>query len=105
MGKDVARAIVLALLQENEGEDPKSAGTFDVFNVCTGNSITVNTLAEQVKRSVASRSKITHLDPREGDIRESSCDPGGAAKGFGFVSAVSQESGMEKTASWFQSLN
>ena len=50
-----------------------------------------------------SRSQITHLDPREGDVRASSCNPNGAENGIGFVSAVSQESGLEKTSKWFRS--
>jgi UDP-glucose 4-epimerase len=116
--KDVARAIVLALLQENnehdevnntdteEGvEDERKSGdeaTFNVYNVCTGKSITINTLAERVRQSMKSTSTIKHLDPREGDIRESSCNPTGAEDGIGFRSAVSQESGLEKTAAWFR---
>jgi len=96
--KDVARAIVLALLQEGKGED----ATFAVYNVCTGKSITINTLAEQVRGSMKSDSKISHLDPRDGDIRESSCNPNGAKGGIGFVAAVPQEEGLEKTASWFR---
>lgn len=95
--KDVARAIVLALLQDVKGD-----ASFDVYNVCTGKSITINTLAGQVKQSMDSNSKITHLDPREGDIRESSCNPKGASDGILFKSAVSQEVGLEKTAAWFR---
>mmetsp|Transcript_36091 Transcript_36091/g.66149 ORF Transcript_36091/g.66149 Transcript_36091/m.66149 type:complete len:497 (+) Transcript_36091:188-1678(+) len=100
--KDVARAIVLALLQEQGGNNAKSDATFAVYNVCTGKTITINTLAEQVKQSMQSRSKITHVDPREGDIRASSCNPNGVKDGIGFVSAVSQEGGLEKTAKWFR---
>ncbi|KAL7555286.1 hypothetical protein ACHAWF_018942 [Thalassiosira exigua] len=95
--KDVARAIVLALLQE--GDAPPS---FAVYNVCTGRSITINTLAEEVKRSMGSQSEIIHLDPRDGDIRESSCNPIGARGGIGFQAAVSKGGGLEKTADWFR---
>lgn len=95
--KDVARAIVLSLLKEVDSE-----ATFNVFNVCTGKTITINTLAEHVKKSMDSDSKITHLDPRDGDIRASSCNPNGAKGGIGFVSAVSQEGGLEKTSNWFR---
>lgn len=106
--KDVARAIVLACLQEEgknyavkeEGGDSKAS--FAVYNVCTGKSITINTLANQIKTSMDSTSEITHLDPRDGDIRESSCNPNAAKSGIGFVSAVSQEGGLEKTAGWFR---
>ena len=143
--KDVARAIVMALLQEEEDEgdeeekkeaemqgdskERKNLGnamsgtaeshsetshrqrsrrqrsqnaTFSVYNVCTGKSITINTLATLVKERMNSSSRITHLAPREGDIRESSCDPNGAKEGMGFQSAVSQEGGLEKTADWFK---
>jgi UDP-glucose 4-epimerase len=97
--KDVARAIVMALLQEKEAED----ASFSVYNVCTGKSITINTLAEQVKHSTESSSNITHLDPRDGDIRESSCNPNGAKNGMGFIAAMSQEGGLKKTTDWFRS--
>mmetsp|Transcript_4712 Transcript_4712/g.7585 ORF Transcript_4712/g.7585 Transcript_4712/m.7585 type:complete len:449 (-) Transcript_4712:265-1611(-) len=112
--KDVARAIVLALLQEedeevdtsfkemNEVDNGEENATFDVYNVCTGKTITINTLAEQVTQSMESNSQIIHLDPREGDIRDSSCNPNGVKNGIGFVAAVSQEVGLEKTATWFR---
>ncbi|KAL7515803.1 hypothetical protein ACHAWX_000878 [Stephanocyclus meneghinianus] len=100
--KDVARAVTMALLQEKDEKEPAS---FSVYNVCTGTSITINTLAEQVKQSMGSSSDIVHLDPREGDIRDSRCNPGGAVKGMGFVAAVSQEEGLEKTAGWFREVN
>ncbi len=115
--KDVARAIVMALLREDDddssrgrngsGTTPspdteKTQATFSVYNVCTGKSITINTLAGQVKKSMESSSRITHLAPRVGDIRESSCNPSGAKEGMGFVSAVTQEAGLEKTANWFR---
>ena len=95
--KDVARAIVMSLIQESSDE----RSTFDNFNVCTGRSITINALADQVKRKMHSSSQIKHLAPREGDIRESSCNEEKAAKHLDFTAAVSQEEGLEKTALWF----
>jgi len=96
--KDVARAIVMSLLQETA--DDKA--TFDNFNVCTGKSITINTLAAQVRQVMKSSSQIKHLDPRDGDIRDSKCNPEKAAKGMKFTSAMPQEEGLEKTAIWFR---
>jgi nucleoside-diphosphate-sugar epimerase len=66
--KDVARAIVLALLRkegrENDGTGGKgiptttkgggTVPTFDVYNVCTGVSITINELATRVMLSMGS---------------------------------------------------
>jgi len=96
--KDVARAIVMNLLKEPTNPN----ATFDVYNVCTGKSITINTLANQVKSKTKSKSKITHLDPRDGDIRDSRCNPTGGMEGVGFVSAVPLEVGLQKTVMWFQ---
>jgi len=95
--KDVARAIVMSLLQESTDDE----ATFDNFNVCTGKSITINTLANQVREKMKSSSQIKHLAPRDGDIRESSCNSEKAAKGLHFTSTVSQEDGLKKTAVWF----
>ena len=97
--KDVARAIVLSMLQEEKNDD---AASFNVYNVCTGKSITINTLATQIKTGMDSASKIMHLDPRDGDIRDSRCNPTAAKMGIGFVSAVNQEGGLVKTARWFK---
>lgn len=97
--KDVARAIVLALVQEREKNNDVK---FAVYNVCTGKSITINALAQQVKVSMNSKSRIKHMDPRGGDIRESSCNSSRAMDRIGFVAAVSLEAGLEKTASWFK---
>ena len=96
--KDVARAIVLSLLQEDDTSDDN----FNVYNVCTGTSITINTLAKRIKSIMKSTSKIIHTTPRVGDIRESECNPTLAKVGLGFEIVVSQESGLEKTADWFR---
>jgi UDP-glucose 4-epimerase len=98
--KDVARAIVLALLQEED--DTNDNNNFNIYNVCTGTSITINTLAKRIKSIMKSTSKIIHTTPRVGDIRESECNPTLAKVGLGFETVVSQESGLEKTADWFR---
>lgn len=97
--KDVARAVTMALLQEKGEREP---ATFSVYNVCTGKFITINELATQVKQSMESTSNIVHLEPRDGDIRDSRCNPGSAMSGMNFMAAVTQEGGLEKTAKWFR---
>lgn len=98
--KDVARAIVLALLQKED--DTNDNNNFNIYNVCTGTSITINTLAKRIKSIIKSTSKIIHTTPRVGDIRKSECNPTLAKVGLGFETVVSQESGLEKTADWFR---
>lgn len=97
--KDVARAIVSALLQEDDKNDK-----FNVYNVCTGTSITINTLSKLIKSIMKSSSKIIHVEPRVGDVRESECNPTLAKVGIGFETVISQENGIEKTVEWFRSL-
>lgn len=92
--KDVVRAILLAM--------KSSRCSFDVFNVCTGKTKTVQELATAVIDVFGGKSKIVNLPPREGDIRESSCDASKAAAGLGFRAEFEFEKGIRATRDWFQ---
>lgn len=95
--KDVVRAILLAM--------KSSRCTFDVFNVCTGKTKTVQELATTVIDVFGggqSSSKVVNLPPREGDIRESSCDASKAAAGLGFHADFDFERGLRATRDWFK---
>ena len=94
--KDVARAVVTALLLSSV-ELPG----FSVFNVCTGKSITVLELSSLVKDALQSSSPVLHLDPREGDIRESACNPSKLTQTIGFSARYSVKQGLLATARWF----
>ena len=71
--KDVARAIVLALLRDDENinknnvDNKEEEGVFNVYNVCSGTSITINTLAQRIKSIMKSSSNIVHVEPQNGD--------------------------------------
>ncbi len=112
--KDIACAIVLALLRKEGGEDDGGGGrgrafppvggggevpAFNVYNVCTGISITINELAARVKSSMGLSLSIVHADPSDGNICILRCNPSRARVGMGFKVALMQEMGLEKMVS------
>ncbi len=62
--KDVVRANALAL----------EYGDGQVFNVAMGKSVTVRELAENIIKLTESPSRILHVAPRAGDVRDSRAD-------------------------------
>ena len=127
--KDVARAIVTALLAGN--------CKFDVFNVCTGAETTIKDLAKTVVGQFKSASTVSNGPVRPGDIMKvrlichclpsttlnyclpsttlnyclPSTDPGHITKSvcnpkklntkLGFVAKVTVAEGLEHTRDWF----
>lgn len=91
--KDVARAIILAMKSQR--------CKFDAFNVCTGNTITVQQLANAVVDAFGGKSEIVNVPPRDGDIRESSCNATKAFGGLGFKAKYTFEQGIKITHDWF----
>ena len=65
------------------------------YNVGTGESVTINRLAEQVRDAVGSDSAIVHTDGREGDIRHSRADVARARERLGYRPTVDLRSGLE----------
>ncbi|WP_224271124.1 NAD-dependent epimerase/dehydratase family protein [Haloprofundus salinisoli] len=55
-----------------------AAGTTDAvgraYNVGTGDTISINDLAEEIRDAADSSSEITHVDARPGDVRDSRAD-------------------------------
>jgi UDP-glucose 4-epimerase len=91
--KDIARAIIAAMVTERQG--------FDVFNVCTGRETSVNDLARIVTDVMGSTAEVTHGPPREGDIRKSVCDPSKLNLGLGYVANVPLKEGLNDLKNWF----
>lgn len=76
--KDVAQAIVKAM----------SANTSGVFNIATGNPITIDTLARKMMQLFGKEDLVPiYSEPREGDIVESYADIRKAAEILGFSAA------------------
>ncbi|WP_418286675.1 NAD-dependent epimerase/dehydratase family protein [Halorubrum sp. DTA46] len=83
---DVVEANRLAAETDNVGA---------AYNVGTGESVTIERLAEQVRDAADSSSPIVHTDPREGDIRHSCADITRARERLDFAPSIDLASGLE----------
>ncbi|WP_458206773.1 NAD-dependent epimerase/dehydratase family protein [Haladaptatus sp. NG-SE-30] len=83
---DVVRANLLAATTDHVGE---------AYNVGTGESVTINELAETIRDVSGSSSEIVHTDPRPGDIQESEADISKARKNLGYEPTISLHEGLQ----------
>lgn len=82
---DVVRANLLAATTDHVGE---------AYNVGTGTSVSVNELAETMRRVTESSSDIVHTEPRPGDIQKSEADISLARAKLGYEPSVSLAEGL-----------
>lgn len=90
--KDVVQANILAAMdQRHHGE---------VFNVATGNKVSVNQLADLILRLTGKEAdgRRSYGCQRKGDIRHSLADIGKAQRDLGYKPAFDIERGLELTA-------
>jgi UDP-glucose 4-epimerase len=66
----------------------------EVFNVCTGTSISIDSLAQVVCEILGKDLRVLHVTPREGDILHSYGDAEKAGKVLGFKARVSLREGL-----------
>jgi len=91
---DVVRANFLA------SESPDAAG--QVFNVCTGNEITIEDLVNLLREIIPDTPKAKFAPPRLGDIYRSLGDPSLAGQQMGFESQTDLLAGLRQTAEWMR---
>mgnify|MGYP006284031899 FL=1 len=84
---DVVQANLLAATTEATGE---------AFNIGTGVATTINDVAETVRDRIAPSAEISHVDPRQGDIRDSVADIQKAETLLGYEPTVSLADGLER---------
>lgn len=82
---DVVRANLLAAETDAVG---------DGYNVGTGESVTIERLAELIRDAVGSDSSIAHTEPRDGDIRHSRADLSRARDRLGYEPQIGLEEGL-----------
>jgi nucleoside-diphosphate-sugar epimerase len=73
-----------------------------VYNIASGERITVNALAAEVNRLAGTSIEAVHAAPRPGDIRHSVADIGRARSTLGFTPGVDFQEGMKRTFSWYK---
>ena len=82
---DIVRANLLAATTDHVGE---------AYNIGTGEEYTIRELAETIRDVTGSDSEITHVDPRQGDIRHSRPDIGKARERLGYEPTVPLDEGL-----------
>ena len=91
---DVVRCLVLC--QHHLQEQGTGVTVADVFNVCSGISMSILQLA-QTMMDLARRSVVVdYRHPREGDIRASAGDPSAASSRLGFVAHTQLREGLSQ---------
>jgi UDP-glucose 4-epimerase len=96
---DVVRALRLSMARLAALE----CGYFGAFNVCRGESISINQLAMAVRDACRSTVAITHGPARSGDIRASLGNPSLAFREIGFQAQTQPADGLARTADWCSS--
>lgn len=82
---DVVAANLSAATTDHVGE---------AFNVGTGESCTINELAKTIRTVADSDSEITHVEPRQGDVRHSRPDVSKAREKLGYEATTSLADGL-----------
>lgn len=73
----------------------------DVFNVCWGERITINALAQNIIDITGSSAKIVHLEERPGDIKHSMGSNEKIVRELGFKASSNLHDGLVKTIEFF----
>jgi len=83
-------------------ESPNLVGR--AVNVGSGNTVTINELAEVIIKLTGSKSKVIHIDPRPGEVHRLCADTT-LAKENGFVSTTDMEKDLKTYVEWYKSNN
>ena len=84
---DVVRANMLAATTDATGE---------AFNIGTGTETSITTVAETIRDHVDPETELTHVDPREGDIRESVANIEKAREQLGYEPTIELDDGLQE---------
>lgn len=74
----------------------------NVYNVGTGQSVTVLQLIEAINKLMGTKFAAKHADPRAGDVRYSLADISRTRKDLGYNPTVTFEDGLAKTLAWYR---
>lgn len=93
--RDVAKANYLAAFSEK--------GTA-VYNLGSGDSITINNLVEMMQHISGRRLTIVKTNTRKGDVRHCKAQINKIQRDYGFVTSVNLEEGLNEYMSWFKQM-
>lgn len=84
-------------------EAPAEACSGRVFNVAGGGAHSLLDLLEVLGSILGVVPDVVHIDPRPGDVRQSSADISAARRHLGYEPRVPFEEGLRRTVDWFES--
>ena len=91
--KDVAKANIIAA---------ENATKTDVYNIGSGQSVTINWLAETMKRISGKDVSIEHVPERPADVRHCKANAGKIYNELGFKTEIGLEDGLEEYMKWYE---
>jgi UDP-glucose 4-epimerase len=94
--------VVHANLLASEAPAEKVSGK--VFNVATGNRITLNQAGEVLRQATGYSGKILYAPERGGDVKHSLADISRAKECFGYEPLIDFREGIERTVTWYKSI-
>jgi UDP-glucose 4-epimerase len=89
--RDVARVNLLAA---------QVSGVSGAFNIASGQSLTINDLANLMREIAGVRVEVQYRSPRKGDVRHSTADISAASKVLGYEPTVPIREGLVEYLAW-----
>lgn len=93
--------VVVANMLACQAPSARAAGR--VFNIGTGNAVSVNDLWRRVQEATGVRRAPTHVDPRPGEIRHSYAAIERATQDLGYTPSVDFAEGLRRTVQFYRS--
>ncbi len=73
-----------------------------VFNVATGNRVTLNHAVEILRETTGYNGEVKYSEERGGDVKHSLADISQARESFGYDPLVQFREGIERTVAWYK---
>jgi UDP-glucose 4-epimerase len=83
-------------------EAPAERVSGKVFNVATGNRVTLNQTVEILRRATGYAGEVRYAAERSGDVKHSLADISRAKESFGYEPLVNFNEGIERTVAWYK---
>jgi UDP-glucose 4-epimerase len=94
--------VVYANLLASEAPAERVSGK--VFNVATGNRITLNQAVEMLRHATGYCGEVRYAADRSGDVKHSLADISRAKECFGYEPLVDFPEGIERTVAWYKTV-
>jgi len=85
-------------------EAPAERVSGKVFNIATGNRVTLNQTVEILRRATGYTGEVRYAAERSGDVKHSLADISRAKEGFGYEPLVDFREGIERTVAWYKTV-